>query len=183
MNSNGHLAPCAERQLSRRRAQPTTWAVCLAGLACLASAGVQAAEPEPVMAGLWEVRLLAFFEPDPQPGAAEWPGQPGKARARKYRVCLDAARARAPMNLARLPPGAQRSSDKMMVLVRESAGPTAREDVALESLYRRLSEREFEGSHTLMNDKQSVMLQYSSVFVQADCEGVRPAGMSRFGEP
>jgi hypothetical protein len=154
-------------------------------LAAVCGSAAQAAEPEPepVLAGLWEVRLLAFFEPDPQPGAAEWPGQPGKARARQYRVCLDAARARAPMSPSRLAPGAQRSSDKMSVLVREGRAPAPRDTPALESLYRRLSEREFEGSHTLVTEERAMTLQYSSVFLQSDCEGMRPATMSRFGEP
>jgi hypothetical protein len=155
-------------------------AICLAGLC---GASLQAAEPEPVLVGLWEVRMLAFFDPDPQPGATEWPGLPGKARARTYRVCLDALRARAPMSLPRLSPDAQRSSDKMSVLVHEGRSAAPHNEPALESIYRRLSAREFEGSHSLVSETQSMTLQYSSVFLQVDCEGIRPATMSRFGEP
>jgi hypothetical protein len=71
----------------------------------------------------------------------------------------------------------------MSVLVREGRASAPRDMPALESLYRRLSEREFEGSHTLATEERSMTLQYSSVFVQSDCAGVRPATMSKFGEP
>ena len=169
------------RQSTRSRAR--LFSVMLAWL--LGAAGwlgaAQAAEPAPVASGLWEVQMLALFQPDPQPGAASWPGLPDKARARVYRICLDAPRARAPMSLPRPASAAERVvSDETSVLVRDSR----RDAPAVETLYRRLSEREFEGSQTVAAAEGAEMtLQYRSVFVQRDCDGVRPTAMSKFGEP
>jgi hypothetical protein len=156
-------------------------AVAAATLAFSKPAG---AEPAPVAPGLWEVQMLALFQPDPQPGASHWPGMPAKPRARVYRICLDAPRARAPMNLPAAPPHAQRVSDEMMVLVRDTPAADARSTTSGEWLYRRLSEREFEGSQSLAGDAGVEMtLQYRSVFVQRDCAGMAPTPMSKFGEP
>ena len=169
------------RQTTRSRAR--VFSVTLAWV--LGAAGwsgiTQAAEPAPVASGLWEVQMLALFQPDPQPGAANWPGLPDKARARVYRICLDAPRARAPMSLPRPPSGAERVvSDETTVLVRDGRGDAP----SVESLYRRLSEREFEGSQTVAATAGAEMtLQYRSVFVQRDCDGVRPTAVSNFGEP
>jgi hypothetical protein len=138
------------------------------------------AEPAPVAPGLWEVQMLALFEPDPQPGATHWPGLPNKQRARTYRICLDAPRARAPMSMPQWSNGVQRVSDDISVTVRDNAaaGSTG------EWLYRRLSEREFEGSQSLAGDAGVEMtLQYRSVYVQRDCAGLPPTPMSKFGEP
>ena len=168
------------RQLIGRRWQ-TLASTALVALGVGCSGVVGAAEPAPVAPGLWEVQMLALFQPDPQPGAATWPGLPGKARARIYRICLDAPRARAPMSLPRIAPGTEWVSDEVSVLVRETARDTI---PAVESLYRRLSEREFEGSQTVAVAAGTEMtLQYRSVFVQRDCDGVRPSAMSKFGEP
>jgi hypothetical protein len=143
----------------------------------------RAGEPAPVAPGLWEVQMLALFQPDPQPGASEWPGLPGKSRARVYRICLDAPRAKAPMGLPQgAEPGAVRVVDEVSVLVRDNG----RNSEASEILYRRLSEREFEGSQTIAvgaGRDMEMTLQYRSVFVQRDCDGVRPTTMSKFGEP
>jgi hypothetical protein len=158
-------------------------ALALAG-AVLVFSSRAGAEPAPVAPGLWEVQMLALFQPDPQPGASHWPGLPAKPRARVYRICLDAPRARAPMHLPAAPPHAQRVSDEMMVLVREAPAPGARSAASGEWLYRRLSEREFEGSQSLAGDAGVEMtLQYRSVFVQRDCAGMPPTPMSTFGEP
>jgi hypothetical protein len=144
------------------------------------------AEPAPVAPGLWEVQMLALFQPDPQPGVAHWPGLPGKARARTYRICMDAPRARAPMSMNPVPAGAQRVSDEMTVMARDTRAPATDTHPAAsgEWLYRRLSEREFEGSQSLAGDAGIEMtLQYRSVFVQRDCAGLAPTPMSKFGEP
>lgn len=151
-----------------------------------AHAGHAAAEPAPVASGLWEVQMLALFRPDPQPGVTHWPGLPGKARARTYRICLDAPRARAPMSMNVVPATAQRVSDEMSVMVRDAPAPATgtRAAPSVEWLYRRLSEREFEGSQSLAGDAGIEMtLQYRSVFVQRDCAGLAPTPMSKFGEP
>jgi hypothetical protein len=148
--------------------------------------GNVSAEPAPVAPGLWEVQMLALFQPDPQPGVSHWPGLPGKARARTYRICLDAPRARAPMSMHSVPASAQRVSDEMSVMVRDAPAPAAGARAASsgEWLYRRLSEREFEGSQSLAGDAGVEMtLQYRSVFVQRDCAGLAPTPMSKFGEP
>jgi hypothetical protein len=151
--------------------------------AVLTFGGHASAEPAPVAAGLWEVQMLALFEPDPQPGASHWPGLPAKPRARIYLICLDAPRARAPMNLPTAP-HAQRVSDEVSVLVRDAPAAGARSAASAEWLYRRLSEREFEGSQSLAGDAGVEMtLQYRSVFLQRDCAGVAPTPMSKFGEP
>ena len=155
----------------------------VAALALLGALGIgtaRAIEPAPVAQGLWEVQMLALFQPDPQPGASTWPGLPSKERARVYRICLDAPRARAPMTPARMAPGAELVSDAVSLQVRESS----HEAQTVELLYRRLSEREFEGSQTIAPLSGAEMtLQYRSVFVQRDCDGVRPSSMSKFGEP
>ena len=151
--------------------------------ACIGNAS---AEPAPVAPGLWEVQMLALFQPDPQPGVAHWPGLPGKARARIYRICLDTPRANAPMSMNTVPASAQRVSDDMSVMVRDAPAPAvgARAAASAEWLYRRLSEREFEGSQSLAGDAGIEMtLQYRSVFVQRDCAGLAPTPMSKFGEP
>jgi len=155
------------------------------GSAC-ALVGNAAAEPAPVAPGLWEVQMLALFQPDPQPGVSHWPGLPGKARARTYRICLDAPRARAPMSMNAVSVTAQRVSDEMSVMVRDGPTPAAGNRAASsgEWLYRRLSDREFEGSQSLAGDAGIEMtLQYRSVFVQRDCAGLAPTPMSKFGEP
>jgi hypothetical protein len=125
----------AGRRASRRAA--------LAGTAILgtlgagqAVAGRTAAEPAPVSPGLWEVQMLALFQPDPQPGASHWPGLPGKPRAQVYRICLDAPRARAPMAVPVVSPSAQRVSDEISVTVRETAAAGARPAASGEWLYR-----------------------------------------------
>ena len=154
----------------------TTWAF----------VGNASAEPAPVAPGLWEVQMLVLFQPDPQPGVTHWPGLPGKARARTYRICLDAPRARAPMSMNVVPASAQRVSDEMSVMVRDAPAPAAGARTASsgEWLYRRLSESEFEGSQSLAGDAGIEMtLQYRSVFVQRDCAGLPPTPMSKFGEP
>ena len=168
----------------------TRWSThCWSGLGLL-SAGLVlegaafAVEPAPVAPGLWEVQMLALFQPDPQPGADYWPGLPGKQRSRVYRICLDEPRAMAPMNLPRLAPGAEWVSTESSVLVRDIAAAGNSETPMLESLYRRLSEREFEGSQTIAAPAGPEMtLQYRSVFVQRECDGLRPTAMSKFGEP
>jgi hypothetical protein len=158
---------------------PARTALVALGLA-FASVGHALAEPAPVAPGLWEVQMLALFQPDPQPGANHWPGLPGKARARTYRICLDTPRARAPMRMNSVPENAQRVSDEMSVMVRDAAAPAA----SSEWLYRRLSDREFEGSQSLAGDTGVEMtLQYRSVFVQRDCAGLAPTPVSSFGEP
>ena len=146
--------------------------------------GPARAEPAPVAPGLWEVQMLALFQPDPQPGANDWPGLPGKQRARTYRICLDAPRARAPMSMPHWSGAAQRVSDDMSVMVRETTTADDRSAPVGEWLYRRLSEREFEGSQSLSGDAGIEMtLQYRSVYVQRDCAGLPPTPMSKFGEP
>ena len=156
----------------------------LLALAALAAAQPAAAEPAPVAPGLWEVQMLALFQPDPQPGATHWPGLPNKQRARTYRICLDAPRARAPMSMPQWSSAAQRVSDDISITVRENTPPGARAAPSSEWLYRRLSEREFEGSQSLAGDAGVEMtLQYRSVYVQRDCAGLPPTPMSKFGEP
>jgi hypothetical protein len=151
--------------------------------------GSVAAEPAPVAPGLWEVQMLALFQPDPQPGATHWPGLPTKARSRVYRICLDAPRAREPMSQPVVSASAQRVSDEISVMVRDSSvrddsASDTRASTAAEWLYRRLSDREFEGSQTLSGDAGIEMtLQYRSVFLQRDCAGTPPTPVSRFGEP
>ena len=163
----------------------TAWHAALASAGWgLAFGGSAAAEPAPVAPGLWEVQMLALFQPDPQPGAAYWPGLPSKARSRTYRICLDVPRAREPMSVPAVSPRAQRVSDEISVMVRDSSAGDANDVTAGEWLYRRLSEREFEGSQTLSGDAGVEMtLQYRSVFLQRDCAGTLPTPMSRFGEP
>lgn len=172
------------RQAVRTPARSLTAMFAQLGLAMGYGGVAGAAEPAPVAPGLWEVQMLALFQPDPQPGATTWPGLPGKARARVYRICLDAPRARAPMSLPRVAPGTELISDDMSVLVREPMRDAPAPESLYESLYRRLSEREFEGSQTIVVAAGTEMtLQYRSVFVQRDCDGVRPSVMSKFGEP
>ena len=111
-------------------------------------------------------------------------GLPSKARSRTYRICLDAPRAREPMSVPAVSPGAQRVSDEVSVVVRDSSASGTHDATSGEWLYRRLSEREFEGSQTLSGDAGVEMtLQYRSVFLQRDCAGTAPTPMSRFGEP
>jgi hypothetical protein len=175
----------AERQArGLRRAALASAGLLCSLFAASAFGGRVAAEPAPVAPGLWEVQMLALFQPDPQPGAVHWPGLPGKPRARVYRICLDAPRARAPMSAPAASPGAQRVSDDMSVTVRDTSAAGTRNAASGEWLYRRLSEREFEGSQSLYADTGVEMtLQYRSVFVQHDCAGVLPSAMSKFGEP
>ena len=163
----------------------TAWRAALAAAGWgLVFGGSVAAEPAPVAPGLWEVQMLALFQPDPQPGATHWPGLPGKARSRVYRICLDAPRSREPMSVPVVSARAQRVSDEVSVMVRDSSAGDARAATAGEWLYRRLSEREFEGSQTLSGDAGVEMtLQYRSVFLQPDCADTPPTPMSRFGEP
>jgi hypothetical protein len=74
----------------------------------------------------------------------------------------------------------------MSVMVRDGPAPAAGNRAASsgEWLYRRLSDREFEGSQSLAGDAGIEMtLQYRSVFVQRDCAGLAPTPMSKFGEP
>jgi hypothetical protein len=84
---------------------------------------------------------------------------------------------------------AQRVSDEISVMVRDSSvrddsASDTRASTAGEWLYRRLSDREFEGSQTLSGDAGIEMtLQYRSVFLQRDCAGTPPTPVSRFGEP
>ncbi len=155
---------------------------------CLVAAAQPAATaggpPAPVKPGLWSVQILTTFAPDPQPGAVDWPGLPGKPRAHRYDICLDEARARVPMAPPRFGPAAGVKADSGSIQVSDtSTRSVAGAAQSLEWLYRRLSERDFEGSQTITERNVSMTTAYRASFERSDCGVLRPAATSKFGEP
>jgi hypothetical protein len=157
-----------------------------AGIA--ASAGAQTAGPDPVRAGLWQVELATTFDPDPQPGAANWPYMP-IPRVRGYRICIDATRARSPMPPPSAPHiGVERQSDRVTARgeQRDASGGVSR----VFAEYRQPSAERFEGVQQIESqppgNRSTAMTmrhQYQAQWLQDDCGDLRPSSMGKFGTP
>lgn len=156
--------------------------------AVIASASVHpahAATPAPVKPGLWQAQIRTTFTPDPQPGAANWPYLP-KPRTAEYPICVDAARARAPMGEPN--PTRMASSDAQGYVLRESFQDPRGMVGEVESMYRRVDAGAFEGRQRIAARGDGPMamtmtLQYTARWVADDCGDVKPRGPTKFGEP
>lgn len=159
-----------------------TLPVCLCVGLCLPAH----AQPAPVATGLWEVRLLTSFEPDPAPGALFWPDFPNRLRARSQRICLDAERAQAPVVLARTGPAAEVVFDRSSVSVSYAEhlpGAAAPAQRAVDGGYRRIDSHNFEGSHDLVTAGHARRTQFMARWLAADCGGMLPAPLAGLDEP
>lgn len=153
---------------------------CLA--ACLAlSAGKAHAQPEPVLAGLWEVQsLLVVQRREAAAGEVLPPPQ-----SRQYRICIGPERARAPM----LPPRMPRGTELMFEgnayegSFDEPAGSAVGPQRQVDFGYRRISATVFEGSHDVSSAARVARLQYFAQYVGADCGQLRPSAPSSAGDP
>jgi hypothetical protein len=161
------------RTAPRRRWLPA-WplALVLAGL----QPPVARAEPAPVLPGLWEVTLLTTHD-----GAADRVAPPPQRR--QYRICLNPARARAPMTP---PPGAAQAE---VLLQRQGISGSylepgaAGQRRAVEFAYRRLDAGTFEGSHDAETADTVRRTQYLARRVSPDCGALQPQPAAATGEP
>lgn len=150
----------------------------LAAALALSAPAVPAAEPPPVRTGLWDVRLLTTFERRGAPaGAAEAP------RARNYRICIGAERARSPMLPRRLPARAELLFDRQSVSFTHTEAAPAGATRQLEFNYRRLDAGTFEGSFDQTTAAQVTRMQYFARHLAADCGALPPSAPSPGGEP
>lgn len=148
---------------------------------------VGAASPAPVMKGLWSVQRLTTFDPDPAPGATNWPGL-NKPRTARYTICITEWRANNPM-------GTPEASDKLKPISSDEKGWQARSQegsTQAEKTYRRLDARTFEGSYSVEISLASpdstprtlkMSMQYRAELVSRECGEVEPSSVSKFGEP
>lgn len=148
----------------------------LSWLAVCALAGAAPAvwaQSAPVLAGAWDVRSLATFEPG------------GKAPvARRYRICIGPDRARAPMQPRNPPPATELVFDPHGYngyAAKITAADGAQRQ--LDFSYRRLSARAFEGTHELTGSGRAVRLQYYAQYMGPDCGATQPSWPRDNGEP
>lgn len=151
------------------------------GLACaaaLAPLAAQTAEPPPVQAGLWDVRLLTTFERKATLSTAAEP-----PRARSYRICIGPDRARAPMLPGRLPPRTELLFDRQSVSFSYAEAASAGAGRQVDFSYRRLDAATFEGSFDQSAAGLITRTQYLARHVAADCGALKPSVPGPLGEP
>ncbi len=149
-------------------------------LSALATALAHAADPAPVMTGLWEVNLLTSFAPGSAGGALapEW-----APRRRVYRICIGLERAREPMQ----PPRTATQAELMIGRGTISGSYTIKDAGGVprpvEFAYHRLDATRFEGSHDVQQPDLVTRTQYMARRVAADCGGLAPQPVPDTGEP
>jgi hypothetical protein len=139
------------------------------------------AEPPAVSTGLWEVDLMTTISPGRAPGT-RMPGTAAPVR-RKYRLCLDAVRARAPV---RPGPAGLRGGEVLTGrrtvsgngVLRGPDGPRQADFV-----YRRLSSVSFEGSLDVESPSLTERTQYLASHLAADCGDIKPQPAPDTGLP
>ena len=146
----------------------------------LTAASASAADPAPVLPGLWEVNLLTSFVPGPAAVGATPDLTP---RRRSYRICIGPDRVREPMH----PPRNALQAELMYGRGTISGsyalpGPGGRAR-PVEFAYHRLDATHFEGSHDLTQPEFVARTQYMARRVAADCGGLAPQATSETGEP
>lgn len=161
--------------------QAAFWAAALVLALSPGAPLAQRGQPQPVLAGLWDVSTLLTVERRVA-GSGEVLPPP---QSRQYRLCIGPERARAPMLPSRLPPGTELmfGSDAYeggFVEPRGAAiGPRRQVDFA----YRRLSATAFEGSHDVASPARVARLQYFAQYLRADCGDLKPTAVAETGEP
>jgi hypothetical protein len=146
----------------------------------LTAASASAADPAPVLPGLWEVNLLTSFAPGPAAHGATPDLTP---RRRSYRLCIGPARVHEPMHPPRNAVQTEmmygRSTISGSYALPGPGGPPQ----PVEFAYHRLDATHFEGSHDLMQPELVTRTQYMARRVAADCGGLAPQATSETGEP
>lgn len=154
------------------------FAALLAALLTLTHSPAQAADPAPVLAGLWEVNLLTSFAPLATSVAPDL-----APRRRIYRICIGQDRVREPMHPPRSALRTEttigRSSVSGSYVLKAADGQTR----PVEFSYQRLDATRFEGSLDVQQADQMARTQYMARRVTADCGGLAPQPVPDSGEP
>ena len=146
----------------------------------LTAAPASAADPAPVLPGLWEVHLLTSFAPGPAAVGATPDLTP---RRRSYRICIGPDRVREPMHPPRSAVQAEWMYGRSTISGSYALPGPGGQARPVEFAYHRLDATHFEGSHDLMQPELVARTQYMARRVAADCGGLAPQAMSETGEP
>lgn len=149
-------------------------------LLTMSLASAQAADPAPVLPGLWEVNLLTSFAPAPNAAGAVPDLAP---RRRNYRICIGPDRVREPMH----PPRSALRTETMIGRSSVSGSyalPGADGQARpVEFNYQRLDATRFEGSLDVQQGDRVARTQYMARRVTGDCGGLQPQPVPDNGEP
>jgi hypothetical protein len=155
-------------------------AALVAAFAAPFSTTARAADPAPVLAGLWEVNLLTSFAPGPAASASMPDLTP---RRRLYRICIGPDRAPEPMHPPRGALQAElvfgRGTISGSYALLRPGGQTQ----PVEFAYHRLDATRFEGSHEVLQAELVTRTQYMAHRVAGDCGGLAPQPTADTGEP
>jgi hypothetical protein len=149
-------------------------------LALLIAPCVHAADPAPVLAGLWEVNLLTSFAPGSADGQARSDLAP---RRRNYRICIGPDRAQEPMRPPRSAQQAELVFGRGTISGSYALPGPGGQLLAVEFAYHRLDATRFEGSHDLTQAEFVTRTQYMAHRVAKDCAGLEPRPAADTGEP
>lgn len=139
-----------------------------------------AADPAPVLAGLWEVNLQTSFAPRPE-SAATAPMQ--APRRRVYRICIGPDRVREPMPPPPAALGAEMTIGRSGISGTYALPGADGQPRPVEFAYHRLDATLFEGSLDLQQPQRVARTQYMARRVAADCGALAPQAVSDTGEP
>lgn len=151
-----------------------------AALPALIHSPAQAADPAPVLAGLWEVKLLTTFAA--AAGTAGASAEPAPRR-RVYRICLGADRVREPMHPPRTARHAETTIGRSGVSGSYALPGAEGKEWPVEFSYQRLDATRFEGSLDVHQGEWTARTQYMARRMTADCGGLAPQPVPDNGEP
>ena len=151
-----------------------------AALLALTIAPAQAADPAPVLAGLWEVNLLTSFTPAPGAAGAMPDLVP---RRRIYRICIGPDRVREPMHPPRLALRTETMIGRSSVSGSYALPAADGQARPVEFNYQRLDATRFEGSLDVQQGDRVARTQYMARRVTGDCGGLQPQPVPDNGEP
>ncbi len=146
----------------------------------LTAASASAADPAPVLPGLWEVNLLTSFALGPAAVGATLDLTP---RRRRYRICIGPDRVREPMHPPRTAVQAELMYGRSTISGSYALPGPGGQPRPVEFAYHQLDATHFEGSHDLMQPELVARTQYMARRVAADCGGLAPQATSETGEP